>query len=62
VKIKVDDKKVKDALKRLKSKNNDLYLRVGKLIAEEIVNNIVENKLSGQVLKRQSGTWAKSIN
>lgn len=58
----INDVEVKKGLNKLIKKNPELSRRVLSYISEAVVNRSVEHHLSGQTLKRQTGTLAKSIN
>lgn len=60
-KIKTDTRQVKLKLSNLAKKNAKLRNMILGRLGEAIRRNIVMNKLSGQVLNRQSGTLANSI-
>lgn len=58
----LDDLEVQRGFKKLLQKTPELSRRVLSFMSEAVVNRSVESHLSGQTLKRQSGTLAKSIN
>jgi phage gpG-like protein len=58
----IDDVEVTRAIRRLYKKSPELRRRILSYIGEAVVNRTVEHHLTGQTLKRQTGTLAKSIN
>lgn len=59
---KLDTSQVSGRFRRLIAKTPSLCRRILGFISEAIVNRTVIHHLSGQTLKRQTGTLAKSIN
>ena len=58
----LNDLEVKRGFRKLLTKSPELSRRVLSYISEAVVNRTVEHHLSGQTLKRKTGTLAKSIN
>lgn len=57
----LNDVEVKKGLKRLMQKTPELSRRILSFICEAVVGHTVTQHLSGQTLKRKTGTLAKSI-
>lgn len=57
----LNDVEVKNGLKRLMNKTPELSRRILSFICEAVVTQTVTQHLSGQTLKRKTGTLAKSI-
>lgn len=60
--VQLDDSQVQKKFRRLIKKNPTLSRDILSFISEAVVNRTVRHHLSGQTLKRQTGTLAKSIN
>ena len=60
--VKVDDKEVRLALDKLMRKTPQLSRTLLGRLSEAVISRVVRTKLSGQVLKRVTGTLAKSLN
>lgn len=62
ISFKLNTSQVDRSIRRLMNKSPQFSRKILSIISEAIVAHTVIHKLSGQVLKRQTGTLAKSIN